>query len=383
MASEGPRRTAYLNDVLVIGGGLFGCVLALHWAKAGRRVALVEQGSRLLNAASTNNQARVHVGYHYPRSQLTALRSRVNSERFEHDYGPCIDRSSDSVYAIARHFSQVTASQFQAACERIRAPLSCAPPQVRQLFDPERIEAVFSVREGFFDARHLARLLLSRLHDAGVTCYFDTRAEQLTQDPASGIVARCLCPSGQQLRFLAERVYACTYAASNRLLAASGLPPLALKHELAELVLVRPPEQLQRLAVTVMCGPFFSLTPVPGAGLHTLSHVRYTPHTTWYDHELHAPVDREAALGALPRSAAPAMLRDAARYLPAASRCRAVNSIWEVKTLLPRNELDDGRPILFRHDHGLRGLTCVLGAKLDNVYDALAELTPSEERRSA
>src|SRR5690606_10291618 len=67
-ASEGPRRTAYDWDVLVTGGGLFGCVLALHWAKAGRRVALVEQGSRLLNAASTNNQARVHVGYHYPRS---------------------------------------------------------------------------------------------------------------------------------------------------------------------------------------------------------------------------------------------------------------------------------------------------------------------------
>jgi hypothetical protein len=65
------------------------------------------------------------------------------------------------------------------------------------------------------------------------------------------------------------------------------------------------------------------------------------------------------------------MVRDAARYLPAIADCRPVDSLWEVKTVLPASERDDGRPIYLEHDVGLPGLTCVLAAKIDNVFDLL------------
>ena len=39
--------------------------------------------------------------------------------------------------------------------------------------------------------------------------------------------------------------------------------------------------------------------------------------------------------------------------------------------MLPVNEADDGRPILFRPDAGLPNYHLVLGAKLDNVFDVL------------
>lgn len=384
VALEGPRGSAYRSDVLVIGGGLFGCTLALHWAKAGRRVALLEKAPGLLSGASSNNQARVHVGYHYPRSHLTALRSRINRERFEHDFGPCIDRSRQSVYAIARHYSNVTAQQFHASCQRAGAPLWPAPRGIQELFDPHRIEAVFCVRESFFDAHSLNRLLRARLRDAGVSCHFQTRAELLLPEASGGVSAICRNGADERVRFTAEQVYNCTYADLNELLAASGLPTIALKHELTELVLVRPPEHLRRLAVTVMCGPFFSLTPFPALGLHALSHVRYTPHATWTDDEgPPLPGGRDRIRAAPPPTAAKAMLNDAARYLPSARGCQPVQSLWEVKTVLPRNETDDGRPIFVRRDHGLPGLTCVLGAKLDNVYDVLSALSPERERRSA
>ena len=66
------------------------------------------------------------------------------------------------------------------------------------------------------------------------------------------------------------------------------------------------------------------------------------------------------------------MIRDAARYLPLLGGCRVADSIWEVKTVLPRSEMDDSRPILFRPHHGLPNFHCVTGAKLDNVYDLLS-----------
>jgi hypothetical protein len=79
------------------------------------------------------------------------------------------------------------------------------------------------------------------------------------------------------------RVFNCTYSMLNQTLVASGLPMLALKHELTELALVEVPPMLRNLGITVMDGPFFSVMPFPARGLHTLSHVRYTPHYAWHD----------------------------------------------------------------------------------------------------
>jgi hypothetical protein len=68
------------------------------------------------------------------------------------------------------------------------------------------------------------------------------------------------------------------------------------------------------------------------------------------------------------------MVKDAARYVPMLAECRYEESLWEVKTVLPRSDVDDSRPILVRRDHGLAGLTCILGAKVDNIYDVFDEL---------
>jgi hypothetical protein len=132
-----------------------------------------------------------------------------------------------------------------------------------------------------------------------------------------------------------------------------------------------------------MCGPFFSLMPFPPQGLHTLSHVRYTPHRSWVDsggphHDPYEDLDRSPR-----QSNFSYMLRDAERYLPALRGCLHVDSLWEIKTVLPASEADDSRPILLRSHFGMPGLHCVLGAKIDNVYDALDEIERLSPSRRA
>ena len=63
------------------------------------------------------------------------------------------------------------------------------------------------------------------------------------------------------------------------------------------------------------------------------------------------------------------MIKDAARYVPALARSRYVESLWEVKTLLPRSEVDDSRPILFKLLEDAPNVICILGGKIDNVFD--------------
>lgn len=358
-------------DALVIGGGFYGLYLAELLAGRLPRVLLCERSASLMGRASYANQARVHNGYHYPRSILTAVRSRVNFPRFVDEFRPAIEGKFEKVYAVARNGSKVTAEQFAGCMQRIGAAIEPAADAVKALFDPAHIEDVFRVREHAFNAIQLRDLMAERVCRAGVTVRMGAAVERVWNEPGGAVRVRL---AGSEVA--AGLVLCCAYAQTNAVAAASGLPVIPLKHELAEMVLVEPPAELAALGVTVMDGPFFSCMPFPARGLHTLSHVRYTPHGHWYDGlpgEPHVAAYDLFDL-AQKRSAFPHMVRDAARLLPALARAEYRGSIWEVKTVLPRSETDDSRPILFRPDHGIPNYHVVLGGKIDNVYDVAHDL---------
>ena len=141
----------------MIGGGFYGATVAAHLAARTGRVSLIEAGPHLLGRASFANQARVHAGYHYPRSILTALRSSVNFKRFCATYAEAVDSDFVSLYAIARE-SKVTASQFATVCEAIEAPVRAGRNAIslRRWFNHgSHVEEVFVTREYVFDAERL------------------------------------------------------------------------------------------------------------------------------------------------------------------------------------------------------------------------------------
>lgn len=374
-------------DNLIVGGGFFGLYMAEHLARRGESVLVCERAAEVMGRASYHNQARVHNGYHYPRSLLTAVRSHVNYPRFVAEFPGCIDESFAKYYAVGRRFSKVSANQFRRFMQRVGSPVSPPPASVRRMFDSAHVEDVFHVREVAFDAVRLKEALLERCRRAGVEV--QTRAEVVGIRPrGDGLEVDV---GGESL--CAGRIFVCAYSQLNQVVTAAGLPPVPLKHELVELALVEVPEEVKNLGVTVMCGPFFSCMPFPPRGLHTLSHVRYTPHSEWHEGtgSRNGNEDtfafRETAYDVFARSpkitAFPQMMRDAARYMPALRHCRYVDSLWEVKTVLPRSEIDDSRPILYKPHYGLRNLHVVMGAKIDNVYDAVEAVDATLESAAA
>ena len=68
------------------------------------------------------------------------------------------------------------------------------------------------------------------------------------------------------------------------------------------------------------------------------------------------------------------MVRSAEKYVPLLTRSKYIGSKFEIKTLLEKNEVDDGRPILFEKDLNLPNLIYVLGSKIDNIYDVLGKI---------
>ena len=139
-------------DAVVIGGGFYGVAIAAYLSRIRQlpKILLVEQEDRLMTRASYNNQARVHNGYHYPRSFTTAYRSRINMPQFSNDWPDVVYRDFTKLYAIARRNSKVTAKQFQRFCLEIGAKFETADPSLKALFNPKLIEDVFLVQEYAF-----------------------------------------------------------------------------------------------------------------------------------------------------------------------------------------------------------------------------------------
>ena len=67
--------------VAVIGGGWYGCYIALSLAKQGCKVILFEAKSDLFRGCSGTYGIRVHAGPHYPRSLVTRRESQTAQER--------------------------------------------------------------------------------------------------------------------------------------------------------------------------------------------------------------------------------------------------------------------------------------------------------------
>lgn len=361
-------------DAVVIGGGFYGAAIAIYLAKQRglRRIVLIERESALLKRASYNNQARVHNGYHYPRSFTTAYRSRINLPRFVRDWPDAVTKDFTKLYAIARRNSKVTARQFERFCKDIGATIETADTALRGLFDERLIETVFTVEEYAFDATKLARWAERELRDCGVHIKFKTHVTDIqggTGRPLS-VVARSTDGLGELIP--CRYVFNCTYSGLNQFRGDFPGTRSRLKQEITEMALMRVPPVLQGLGITVMDGPFFSMMPFPARGLHTLSHVRYTPHLHWNDEVGIEPYKRLESYDRITR--VDRMVRDVSRYLPVARGAEYVESLFEIKTVLVKNESDDGRPILFERHDALPGCFSVLGGKIDNIYDVLEKL---------
>jgi len=357
-----------MTTAIVVGGGFYGAAIAAHLRtrRDVETVRLLEAGPRLLGRASFVNQARVHNGYHYPRSFTTAYRSRVNYPRFLAEFGEAV-RRFQAIYALAARNSKVTTRQMERFCADIGADLTPAPEAITRLFNPRTVAQAYLAEEAAFDAEVLAQAAARVLAKARVEVRLNSEVTHVAAD-LDGVTVTA---AGEDHR--ADLVFNCTYS---RLAALAGGEAPGLKHELTELALVRPPPALQGLGVTVMDGPFFSCMPFPAGGLHSLSHVRYTPHMSWTEV---GDRDPYAVLDAYPKDTrADRMLRDAARYLPVMADAAYEGSLFTVKTVLARNEGDDGRPILFERRGPGGRLVNVLGGKIDNVFDVLERLDQEE-----
>jgi glycine/D-amino acid oxidase-like deaminating enzyme len=362
-------------DSLVVGGGFHGCMVAAHLAERGGRTLLVENDTELLRRAAVANQGRLHLTF--PQSLESARHALDNSRRFAAEFHDCVNADHATFLAVGRSAPKVTAAQLHTFYRQLGVAIDVAPEPVRRLFDPAHIDAVFRVEEAVIDAAKLRRRMEDRLAMSGAEVRLETDAHEVK--PLVGGSLRVTLSSGV---VHARRVFNCADSRLNTLHHRSGLPPLPLRHELAEVVFVDVPSPLKQAGLTILSGPFFSLTPSPSMPYHALSHTRFAPHAGWGDLGPDAPTPDEILAKVAHQTGFERMRREATRYVPCLGDLRYQRSAWEVKTF----PLDGDASFAFQPHAGCRNLHAVLGARIDGVYDLLdwvRQLLPGAASRAA
>jgi hypothetical protein len=93
--------------IRVLGGGWYGCSIALALKQSGIDVELHERAGELFTGASGGNPARLHQGAHYPRNRQTREHCQDHHAAFMHRYGFLTRGVPVNLYAIAAHDSLV------------------------------------------------------------------------------------------------------------------------------------------------------------------------------------------------------------------------------------------------------------------------------------
>jgi len=360
-------------DLIIIGAGFYGLRLALRYGTRGMKVAILERQPAAMTRASYINQARIHNGYHYPRSYITAKASHDNYQRFMREYPECVDHDFTHLYAIARSGSQISEYQFQQFCEIVASPLLPVRLDDVALFNSDRISNVFRVDEAAFNSAVLRRTLLAEVSAyPNIQIYYDTDVERLDQERGM------LIATTNNNHFTAPKILNVSYSNLNDIIRRAHFLEvekelLNIDIEIAEVCLCTAPPELERIGITVMDGPFWATLPFPADKLRSLTHVRYTPHTSYSSRQENVPPEKILS-DYQAQTNFYHMRADAARYVPAAENFQYVRSLFTNKAIMAGQDHDDARPIIVKC-HGLdTGFISVLGAKLDSIYALETEM---------
>lgn len=361
-------------DKIIIGAGLYGLYSALFCGKKGEKVLVLECDDEPFGRATYINQARVHMGYHYPRSLSTALKSKKYFDKFYKEFGYSFLTSFDQIYATSSHYSWTSGSEFKLFCSN--ANIKCEEIGVSKFFNEGYCDGAFLTEEYTYDAKVICeRMILGISKLDNVDIIYGFRINSIEKRGDFYVI-------NNDERFATHFLLNATYASVNQILSLLGFEKFKIKYELCEIILCRVSENLKNYGLTVMDGPFFSVMPFGKTGYHSLTSVCFTPHTTCYDDLPSFPCQSKSNgycskmhLGncnncpSKPKSAWGTMYKLFKKYVKNEYDIEYVKSLFSMKPILRASEIDDSRPTVIKVFSKHPTFISVLSGKINTVYD--------------
>lgn len=253
--------------IAIIGGGFYGAMAALESSghKNVQEVTLYEKASDLFNGSAKFNQARLHQGYHYPRSPETIRQSLAGFDFYTSRFPNVTNKIKDNIYII-RGDGLVSPDSYIKTMQSFDLDFSEIDfSELPFTYKSNGVDFVaLKVNEQWIDCSILELQIKNELRQAGVDILLNS--EVIDIDCDSGIISTAEESCSYDL------VVNCTY--ENPFIGFETYP-IDLKYELCVMNLISSPA-LKDSAITIMDGEFVSVYPWI-KGLHSVSSVIHTP----------------------------------------------------------------------------------------------------------
>jgi hypothetical protein len=317
--------------VAVVGAGLFGITVALRLDAMGVDVDLFDRHEKVLSAASTLNQFRVHRGYHYPRSSETGMYLLETADRFRAEYGETLVEGERHLYGIASEDSLTNAEEFVEFMDTHGL-------QYREVedsrVDSSQLDLLVEVREQLLDPHRLVSLCTDRLTRSNVRL----RLGEVANETSTAAY---------------DRVVVCGYATSNVFFDRNPGLGVAYQFEVCEKPVVRMPGDFGRPSIVILDGPFMCIDPVGSTNLFAMGNVVHAIHATNVgmhpDVPEHlAPVLDSGVVQPPAFTRFGSFVESGCRFVPAMEHAEHVGSMFTTRTVFPRLEQTDARPTIVR-----------------------------------
>ena len=302
------------------------------------KVLILEVENTYFNRGSYINQARLHNGYHYPRSYSTASKSAKYFDRFYNDFKEGINDNFKKVYAVAADYSWANGEQFKKFCDNLN--LLCDEIPKENFFNPHTIDKAFLTKEYSFDAKKIGDKLYRELRALGCNFKFEAKITSIKKEKDIFIVQ---LEDGSE--YFTPFILNATYAGINKIHDLLGFEYLPIKYEFCEVILCEVSDNIKN----------DHLPPYDCSG----------------DEKLHTKEHRKGCIhcGIYPETAFQEMVQTAKKYLSEDIEIKYVKSLFTIKPILVASEIDDSRPTIIRQYSQNPDFYTVFSGKINTMYD--------------
>ncbi len=252
------------KTICIIGGGFYGCYIAkkINENFKSIRVEIYEKNTDLLTEAGKNNQYRLHLGFHYPRSFPTIKQTQEGSKIFVKEFKNFISKPKKNIYLIHKN-SIVKFSTYIKIFKKLKIKFREVDlKEIKSLKNSKLYQGAINTNEQVILLDKLIPYLKKFVKKK---CKINFKNEIKKINSNSGEI---LDINNNTKKF--DYIINTTYTNPNL-----GLKKkYQIKYEIAGMVKIK--NTLKDTAITIMDGPFVSLYPRNDKEA-SISSVKYTP----------------------------------------------------------------------------------------------------------
>lgn len=235
---------------LIKGSGWYGCHAATVLLENNFKFNMVDKTNDIFTGSSSKNQNRLHIGFHYPRSEKTREECISGYERFIKRYSNVVTTIKDNIYCVAKDSCIDYATYCKIFNDNKYFGIINNLKNINNKFglNVDLIDGALNTQEKLINPEKSKKYFSNLLSD-----------KLIKTDSVLDI---------NKLEKNYDYVLDCTFGQSNNF--------NNFKYELSICLVYS--TKIKTSALTIMDGPFFSIFPLGSKeGLYTLTHVKHTP----------------------------------------------------------------------------------------------------------